>query len=273
MPTTTTLFQAGMTTGGTWTYVGTLSPAPSPPGTHNGSIDFDTYASGEYVYRYTIPSGHTADVTVNWQGVTVAPINDDCDGAIFISGLQICPGTATINGDNRADCENHIKAPTDSGETAPASWAAPAYVGDLWYKFTAPVCQNAYQVSVAVQGSGTTSDALGVAIQAFRGDCDTLVPITDSGSQSNSNYTAIQFQVPALQAELYYVRVVSVTAGTFSLQLSCASACVPGSAINLEYWPDDDTAATNGIAIGEMYALSADNIYGLPYGSLRLRVA
>ncbi len=273
MPTTTTLFQSGMTTGGTWTYVGTLSPAPSPPGTYNGSVNFNTYAAGEYIYRYTIASGHTADVTVNWQGDTIAPVNDDCAGAIFLSGLQECPGTATVAGDNRASCENHIKAPTDSGETAPDSWTYPTYIGDVWYKFTAPVCQSAYQVAVTVQGSGTTSDALGVAIQVFRGTCDALVSIADSASQSNSNYTAVQFTVPAIQAELYYVRVVSVTAGTFDLQLSCVAACTPGSATNLEYWPDDDTAGANGISVGQIYALSADNIYGLPYGSLRLRVA
>ncbi len=273
MPTTIIPYQSGMTTGGSWTYVGTLSPAPSPPGTYNGSIDFAGYNPGLYVYRYTIPAGHSADITINWQGTAIAPVNDACAGGTFISGLLVCPGTTTLTGSNLENCAQNVKSPTDSGVTKPASWTYASYVGDLWYKFTAPVCQSAYQLSVTVQGTGTSTDALGIALQVFRGSCSSLSSITDTGSTNNTSYAALQFQIPALQVETYYLRVASVTAGNFSIGLACTSSCTPGNAVNIDFYPDDETAGLNGVAINEIYGLSADNIYGLPYGSIRFRIS
>jgi hypothetical protein len=38
-------------------------------------------------------------------------------------------------------------------------------------------------------------------------------------------------------------------------------------------YDDDSAAATGGVAVGEFYTLSVDNIYGMPQGLLKKRIA
>lgn len=273
MPTTIVPYNllTGANTGGTWSYVGTVSPNPAAPGTYNGSIDFAGYAAGTYTYRYTVTSGalsDTADVDILWNGVSVAPVNNACAGATMISGLQTCPSNTVFLTTNAQNCEQLLQAPTDSGVTEPASWIY-TYGGDLWFKFIPPVCSASYQVQVQIQSIDT---AAGFAVQVLRGTCNALESVVDSNSSVNATSVGVEVFVPAIQAIQYFVRVVSVTPGAFSITLSCSTACDHANAANLEYWPSDEVAGTNGIALGQVYALSPDNIYGLPHGDLRVRV-
>lgn len=250
---TYTPYQTGMTTGGSWSYIGSLSPNPDAPSTYDDSIDFEGFAAGIYTYRYTVTldgETHTADVAIEWQGDGSAPVNDECDGAKFVSGIIDCPINATVNYNTAKQCVFGIAAPSDSGEAIPKSWALSGYGGDLWYRFIPPNCNVGYTMSVTTSGGGTISDANGVAMAVYFGNCDSLNDVTSGSSDSNSGDLSLTFSVPANNTNVYYVRIASVTSGTGSLSVECTNECVnTGSSVTLYSvaYPNDEDAALGGV--------------------------
>lgn len=271
-----TPYQTGMTTGGSWSYVSGPVSAPAAPGTYNGSIDFATYAPGFYTYRYTVTSGsvtHTTDVTINWQGDGVAPANDVCAGARNITGLETCPDTTTLNISTAKDCAAQVSAPTDSGVSEPAAWSLSSYSGDVWYKITPPVCSSDYTLAIDIAGQGTSDDARGVAVEVLIGSCGSLTSIAAASANSNETEIGVQVNVPHNTSQTYYIRVVAYTGGRSTLTVACNSECSPGIPITNAFYASDAAAAAGGVDIGEIYYLSAGNIYGSPWGTPKQRTS
>lgn len=271
-----TPYQAGMTTGGTWSYVSGPTLYPTAPATYDGDIDFATYDPGFYTYRYMVTSGtvtHTTDVTINWQGDGVAPANDTCAGARNITGLVTCPGTTTINISTAKDCAGQVSAPTDSGVSEPAEWTLSSYSGDVWYKIVPPVCSSDYTLAIDLAGQDTSDDAQGVAMQVLIGSCGSLTSIAAASANSNETEIGVQVNVPHNTSQTYYIRVVAYSAGRSTLTVACNSECAPGIPVTNAFYASDAAAGAGGIDIGEIYYLSADNIYGPPWGTLKRRTS
>ena len=261
-------FQTGMTTGGTWTYVGTPSPNPAPPATYDAAIDFAGFAAGLYTYRYTVTNGsdtHSIDVIIEWQGDGTAPSNDVCAGSRFISGFVSCPVSASETFDTSKPCAVLVAAPTDSGVALPAQWTLPSYTGDLWYRINPPSCVDSYQLTVSLSGAGNGNDAQGVAVAVYSNNCSSLVLQEAETGNSNATSVDVTVTVPANVTGSYYIRVASGTAGAGIVTVECTGTCEASGTTTLLYFTsyvDDDDASNGGVGLCMAYRLSQVNNYG-----------
>jgi len=215
---------------GTWNFTGSQSPAPTPPATYNGTADFSgVSAEGDYEFTYTV-NGVTAKYTVQYS--TSNPrSNDTCANAFVISGTVSVPFTVVIEDDNNQSCST-FAAPTDSGETYPASWTSydsqtnyPDLGGDLWYTFTAPAKSEQYILQFKVQSEDpfvSSISAMNPAIQVFTGsvgdNCSSKLSEKASvGTGSNSIFTALT--IPAGTSKEVWVRIASGNPANFTLTI------------------------------------------------------
>lgn len=126
------------TTGGTWSYTGSITPAPSAPGTHDGTIDFTGFdVTGDYTYEYTVTGtgcSDTQEITITVYDHTTLK-NDDCETSTTISTHNIgLTGSTTYTGASGSDtgvCPGTSPA-TLSGVALPTAWPG-AVAFDVWY--------------------------------------------------------------------------------------------------------------------------------------------
>lgn len=113
MPSTIELFPllgSNAQTGGSWTYTGTITPAPTAPVTYNGTADFSsvTALEGAFPFEYEITQGSTTDtktVTVNFKQNINHPF-DTCATADFMGTLTDPTAGVTSVGKNVSTAEN-----------------------------------------------------------------------------------------------------------------------------------------------------------------------
>lgn len=218
------------TTGGTWSRVSATGPAA--PNTYNGSIDFATptlFASGSYVYRYTVTVNSvtaTSDVTVIWQGVAPDRVNDTCATAFEIGGTaNTTKGFEVIVEDDNLDNCPVVKAPNVPNPTDyPAAWNQGTYSGDLWYKFVFPNRSFPYIITIALDSTGFTEDAAeGFALQLKKNvsnsSCASDVEVTSVASNKDGKQLSVTFDVAASQSYTLRFRVASIKQGKFYINL------------------------------------------------------
>lgn len=152
----------GASTGGTWTYVGTLTPAPTPPVTYNGTADFSSVTNaGDYPFKYEVTSGSVTTSKV----YTVAfdffddRTNDNCANSVTVVTLPGIPFLTTHSDSLNAECPG-CEEPTDSGFAVPTEWGAGAPFKDLWYQALLSASASTYYVAVIVDGSPYGDDGV-----------------------------------------------------------------------------------------------------------------
>lgn len=172
-------------TGGTWTYTGSLAPAPTAPLTYNGVADFTGITlAGDYEFTYTVGT-HSSVHTVTF-ATSSARVNDTCATARFISDASV--GASLITDYNNAKCPGY-DFPTDSGESLPSSWQYGSYNGDLWYYFDIPAKTCSYNLIVSLDGSFYAGDGISAPALAVYSSstpsCATKSFVTAAAESSN----------------------------------------------------------------------------------------
>lgn len=237
----------GATTGGTWIFDSGPTLHPAPPGTYNGSIDFSGYASGVYVYKYTV-GGTSSFVTVTWSGDGSPRLNEFCNGAYSLGGFNTSPfNSSTVADDSRGPCDTGLAPPIISTRPNPNSWsqASVTYSGDLWYKATVPSCSLGYTVNVTVSAVGYANPAKGIALEVYTacpGD-NCGVSIASQSTSSNLMQTSVQaaISIPPTHLIDVYIRVVSQQSGQYDVSISSDFVCVnatPGNCFDLITYSD-----------------------------------
>jgi len=221
MPSTINIWEEGNMAscaqiGGSWTYTGSITPAPTAPLTYNGTADFTGITtSGDYEFTYTVGS-HSSVHTVTY-GYSNARVNDTCAASRFIS--DVGTGFAEINDYNDSKCPGYSE-PTDSGESIPGSWQYGTYTGDLWYYFDVPAKNCNYSVVVSIDGSAYTSEGVFAPALAIYSntsqDCGTKSFVVGAAESSQQDLT-ISTTFPPYTQQRIWIRVASVTAGDFDL--------------------------------------------------------
>ena len=216
------------TTGGTWAYVGTTSPAPPAPATYNGNVDFSGYAEGDYTYEYTVNCSpinneeDTSQITVT-VGTQIPHTYPDCssaynafiptnDGSLYeIENLTTggtCPGMEL------AGC---------SGVANAANWPSTFVCGDdVWIRLSINVdtAPQTGTLSVGVNSSNYTSPITQPHIAIYTA-CATT-DIASAGPLSNT-HTLVSSQITISSGNSdIYIRVASLgpNSGDFTLQYS-----------------------------------------------------
>jgi len=161
MPSTINIWQEaemedkGAQTGGTWTYTGNITPAPTPPSTYNGTADFTGLTvEGNYEFTYTTTNGTATDerqYTVTYS-LLDPRINDDCSSSQFITIPAGTPFQVTVEDNLDSACPDGCDPATDSGTTKPTEWGSGTFTGDVWYEFIAPSSSTNYFIQVEVTG-------------------------------------------------------------------------------------------------------------------------
>lgn len=216
------------TTGGTWSRVSAAGPAA--PNTYNGSIDFATptlFASGSYVYRYTVTVNSvtaTSDVTVIWQGVAPDRVNDTCATAFEVHGASALLYDATVEDDNLDNCPVN-KTPTVPNPTDyPAEWNQGTYSGDLWYKMLTPTKAIPYMLVIEVDSSTFNDDgAKGIGLQVFTNtgntSCASDVSYKSVTTSVEGQKAVVSMQIAAGQSYTIRFRVASVVKGKYYIMI------------------------------------------------------
>lgn len=219
--------------GGTWTRVSTGGPAA--PALYNGVVDFYNYLPSDYVYRYSVTYNNvtdTSEVTVSWQGVAPDRVNDICDTAKYISGVEDPGITATISDSNLADCPN-LKAPTIPNPIDyPTVWNQGTYTGDLWYYMKPGQRDLIYTVNIVVDSINYTNGAAGFAIEVYTSntfDCDPKTLIGRQVANKNSDELKYSFLIAPGTSPYVFFRVVSITAGEYDITVTTSGEVITTS--------------------------------------------
>lgn len=223
-----------VTTGGTWTNLGTASPSPAAPGTYNGDITFTqgTHAAGTHTYRYTVTSGSasdTADVEVTFITHAV-PSNNECAGATVLS-ISGRGGNSTLSDLNLAEACPGNAAATLSVTALPTAWGAYSFTSDVWYTFTATPYYDTismtyldYRILVTASGTnyGTEEGIFFPAIAIYDGTCGALVERSATLTTSESQTVSAQANMTGSTSKTFFVRVSAVTGyeGKYSINLT-----------------------------------------------------
>jgi hypothetical protein len=207
----------------TYTITETSTGYESNGGTYNttppafAELDFTGIPDGTYTFEIegtnASPCSNTNTLTMNVTVATVSdPSNDLCAGATALTFSDL---VVKNNQTNLNNCPV-TGAPTDSGETPPASWAGSSS-GDLWYTFT---CTDAANLTPYIYMKGGTVASTQIAL--YSGSCGTLVleadkaSLTSEVSLDSSDYTTL------VLATQYWLRVSTVSGdeGTFKIIIS-----------------------------------------------------
>lgn len=213
---------------GTWTRVSTSGP--TAPVTYNGTVDFASFPAGNYVYQYTVTVGSVVDtsqVTVAWQGIAPNRVNDICDTAKFISGVEEPGTTATLSDANDADCPNRKAPNTPSPSDYPATWNQGTYTGDLWYYIRPGTRDLIYTVFLDVNSNNYAAGAAGFAVEVFTSttfDCDPKTLIGSHVADKTSTQLKYSFLIAPGTDPYIFFRIVSITAGDYDISITTSGA-------------------------------------------------
>jgi len=221
MPTSINIWTAsdmannGAQTGGTWTYTGSITPAPTPPVTYNGTADFTGITTaGTYEFTYTVTgstetSASTHNVVYN---TSTARTGDNCANAYYVGSFPTVPFTVEVQDHNDGQCPG-AAAPTDSGETIPGAWTLTPYSGDIWYKVTLPSVSTIYTVKIEIDGSSFTNGITNPALQIFAGSlgsaCGAKTLFGSFAATGDSQYMVGSFAGNINTAQELWIRVAS----------------------------------------------------------------
>lgn len=235
MPTTINIWEdakmedKGASTGGTWTYEGDVSPAPTPPVTYNGTADFSGVTEfGDFPFKYEVTSGGvtTSNIyTVEWAEYDVR-VNDDCSGAIFIP----LPGSIVSNFDTfiednlASSCPGGCASATDSGTTKPSEWGSGSFEGDIWYHTTLPSKSSLYYYQVIVDGTSFGEEGIvNPLLELWSGTpADDCLSITSfAATKGGGKQAALTGSVPSSTPQQLRIRISANlgNAGKFKLTI------------------------------------------------------
>lgn len=223
MPTTINIWEEaemedkGASTGGTWTYEGDVSPAPTPPVTYNGTADFSSVTEfGDFPFKYTVTSGSvtTSNIyTVSWAEYD-ARVNDDCSNAIFIDLPSSFSSSFRVEiQDNLASsCPDGCAPATDSGTIKPTEWGSGTFAGDIWYQCTLPVKSSLYYYQVLVDGvpfgeEGIVNPLLELWTGSSSDDCLSITSL--NATKGGGQQAALTGSVPSTTSRKLAIRVSS----------------------------------------------------------------
>jgi len=150
------------------------------------------------------------------QTALFAQANDECAGAILISDpTDFCSSTPV---------ENNISA-TISPQPLPVCFP-PGVQGDVWYTFTA-VSTDLLFLLQGNTPSNSTSTLLRPAVALYSGDCGNL---TEVACRFNSRNSFTMFSPDLVVGQQYFLRIASLTPGTFRFCIQNQPALDPVSA-------------------------------------------
>ena len=258
---TTTAATVGFTTGpaGT-TYAVTITPA-------GGTATTQTITASPLNLTGLAPStGYTVSIVSNCGGgltsqpglltfrtVAVAPVNDDCAGALNVPVQFGTCLTQTSTDNSAATASAGVPTPTCAN-----------YVnGDVWFKVTVPASGTITVETVVPTGGSPITDT---GLSIYSGTCTTLTQIgCDDDSSPNGNFSLLTLS-GRTPGEILYLRVWEYGGGTTGLVAVCVTSPSNCSV------PTGPTATnlTNTTAqlswTGPTGGLPAGNTYSLEYG-------
>ncbi|GAA3990505.1 fibronectin type III domain-containing protein [Hymenobacter antarcticus] len=258
---TTTTASVGFTTGpaGT-TYAVTITPNGGTGTTQTVStspLNLTGLTPGT-LYTVSIVSncggGLTSQPsTLTFRTLAIAPVNDDCAGALNVP-VQFGTCVTQTSTDNSA-------ATASAGVPAPG--CASYLDGDVWFKVTVPASGTVTVETVVPTGGSPITDT-GLAI--YSGSCGTLALVDcDDDSSPNGNFSLLTLS-GRTPGEILYLRVWEFGGGTtgpvavcVTSPSNCAVPTAP-SATNLTNTTAQLTWA------GPTGGLPAGNTYSLEYG-------
>lgn len=219
----------GATTGGVWTYTGTLGTFPTPPVLHDDPLDFTGMTKNlAYEYTYTLTSGSCSDsakVTIYAYDYSVTQ-NFICSKS---ANAGITPTTSDvnytfINQTNAASCPGPGAPIFETAIAVPAAWQSPTdtdYAGDLWYKVTVSTAASSTLI-VEANSSGYAGDAMIYPNIAVYDACATGNLLQAFAPGTTQFYTSGVINIVGATSTTYYIRVASLleNAGKFNLKLT-----------------------------------------------------
>lgn len=214
--------QGTKTTGGTWTRVS--ATGPSAPGTYNGTIDLTGYASGIYIYRYTVTSsGKTtnSDLSINWNTPPTVH-NNNCTGATLIATHTLTrSGETEVTGlsiSNNGTCADATDSTLDATTALPTQWGVTA-TADNWFKVRLPQGNTSpFEVIVSlVTDSYGEQGVEDIMVALYTGTCGSLTLKNAEGPVSRTQLLSSIALIPASNSSEYMYIRVGIPASTTGL--------------------------------------------------------
>lgn len=225
-------------TGGTWSYTGSITPAPTAPLTYNGTADFSGITTaGDYEFTYTVGT-HSSVYTVTY-GSSAPRVNDVCLTAKYIS-IPTPPYDIIYSDYNNAVCPGY-DYPTSSGEAIPPNWIYGVTYYDMWYYFEAPAMSCNYNIEVEVTGlpyaaGGVQSPAIAVYKDSGT-DCSTKV-LLGSVEENGPQNAILNVPITAYSGGRIWIRMASEVAGNFDIYITAStpSGCTQVTSPAVNVW-------------------------------------
>lgn len=214
------------TTGGTWSYIGSLVSYPTPPASYNGTMDTTAFKSGIYVYKYDVTSGSCSSsitYTLTLKN-SKKSFNDECSGATSIATHNLTTiGTTTRTNYYLSDtdyCTNDdaVQAATLSVNTQPTNWNSEP-TSDLWYKFSLPQgTTSTFSIAVEVDSTSYGVNPLeDIYVALYTGTCGGLTLVD---SVVGNDIVTVPYEIADSNTiPVMYIRIGTVNGGYFNLSI------------------------------------------------------
>lgn len=215
----------GATTGGTWSYVGTITPAPTAPVTYNGTADFTGLTTaGDYEFKYEVTSGGvtTSNIYTVAYDIYDTRTNDTCSTPINIVTFPGYPFLVEVEDNLAAACPG-CESPTDSGTAIPSEWGSGAPFRDLWYRAHLSANDEIKFIVVTIDGTpysnGITNPVVELYLDNIGTACGSLTPVVASRGAGKTVVTGIA--VPSGVQRMLTIRVSAPDGdeGMFSIKI------------------------------------------------------